>query len=125
MKRSEDIVKNSQNGEILPFVVLFSKTANMASRIIKKHFTLLKDHDEFEDYEYQIISVYSKHKNISDVLLLGLCIGFLKHIPSKHTLIQTYTKIDLPPIATMENISTFIHILNFFFLNKSFHPNTA
>ena len=68
-KRSEDIVKNSQNGEILPFVVPFSKTANMASRIIKKHFMLLKDHNEFEDYEYQIISAYSKHKNISDVLV--------------------------------------------------------
>ena len=62
-KRSEDIVKNSQNGE-----VFLSKTANMASRIIKKHFTLLKDHHEFEDYEYQIISAYSKHRNIFDVV---------------------------------------------------------
>ena len=70
-KRSEDIVKNSQNGEILPFVVPFSKTANMASHIIKKHFTLLKDHNEFEDYEYQIISAYSKHRNISDVLVMS------------------------------------------------------
>jgi len=42
-KRLNDIVKNSQNGEIAPFVVPFSKTANIASRIIKKHFKLLKD----------------------------------------------------------------------------------
>ena len=68
-KRSDDIVKNSQNGEIVAFVVPFSKTANIASRIIKKHFKLLKDQHNYDDFEYNIISAYSKHKNVSDKLV--------------------------------------------------------
>ena len=31
-----------------PFVVPFSKTANLAATIIKKHYTKLKNYDEFD-----------------------------------------------------------------------------
>jgi hypothetical protein len=48
MKRSDDIDKSSQNGEIVAVILPFSKTANIASRIIKKHFKLLKDQHNYD-----------------------------------------------------------------------------
>jgi len=72
-KRFGDTIKKSPNDPIVPFVVPFSKTADMASRIIKKHFSLLVEEDYTEGFDssfpYRIISAYCKHKNISGNLV--------------------------------------------------------
>ena len=53
----------------IPFVIPFSKTANMAGNIVKKHLKILKDNDELEQFNYDIIMAYSKHKTIGNQLI--------------------------------------------------------
>ena len=67
-KKYEDILKETKVEEMVPFVVPFSKTANIASKIIKKHFNALKKQNDY-DYEYNIITAYSKHKNLANLLV--------------------------------------------------------
>ena len=55
--------------KILPFVVPFSKTANLAAKIIKKHYKKLQNDDEFDVFDFDVITAYSRHKNISDYLV--------------------------------------------------------
>ena len=55
--------------KILPFVVPFSKTANLAANIIKKHYKKLQNDDEFDVFDFDVITAYSRHKNISDYLV--------------------------------------------------------
>ena len=55
--------------KILPFVVPFSKTANLAAKIIKKHYKKLQNDDEFDVFDFDVITAYSRHKNIYDYLV--------------------------------------------------------
>ena len=55
--------------KILPFVVPFSKTANLAAKIIKKHYKKLQNDDEFDVFDFDVITAYSRHTNISDYLV--------------------------------------------------------
>ena len=55
--------------KILPFVVPFSKTANLAAKIIKEHYTKLKNDDEFDVFDSDVITANSRHNNISDYLV--------------------------------------------------------
>ena len=48
--------------KILPFVVPFSKTANLAAKIFKKHYIKLKNDDEFDVFDIDVITAYSRHK---------------------------------------------------------------
>jgi len=68
-KRYEDVIKPIQNEDVVPFVVLFSKTANIAARIIKKHYKILQQKEVLNDYEYRIITAYSKHKILAGSLV--------------------------------------------------------
>ena len=68
-KRYEDVIKPIQNEDVVPFVVPFSKTANIAARIIKKHYKILQQKEVLNDYEYRIITAYSKHKNLAGSLV--------------------------------------------------------
>jgi hypothetical protein len=47
----------------------FSKTDNIAARIIKKHYTILQPKEVLNDYEYRIITAYSKHTNLAGSLV--------------------------------------------------------
>ena len=55
--------------KMLPFVVPFSKTANLAAKIVKKHYKKLQNDDEFDVFDFDVITAYSMHKNISDYLV--------------------------------------------------------
>ena len=66
-KRYEEIFEQNKIDEIVPFIIPFSKTANLASRIIKKHFRTLQE--KALDYDYRIITAYSKHKNLASSLV--------------------------------------------------------
>ena len=57
-KRYEDILKEAKVKAMVPFVVQFSKTANIVSKIIKKHLKALRQQNE-DHYEYIIITAYS------------------------------------------------------------------
>ena len=57
--------------KILPFVVPFSKTANLAAKIIKKHYKKLKNDDEFDVFDFDVITAYSRHTNLSDYLYIA------------------------------------------------------
>ena len=98
----------------------------MASRIIKKTFQAADN-----EFEYRIISAYSKHNNISDVLVIiviyiisrlyhnrvtpGPMQRFLKTPPVNKHLFKINIKINIKklsiPYGYYENISTFKHIL--------------
>ena len=68
-KRYEDVIKPIQNEDVFPFVVPFSKTANIAARIIKKHYNIHQQKEVLNDYEYRIITAYSKHKSLASSLV--------------------------------------------------------
>lgn len=63
-----DFLKKPLN-KIMPFVVPFSKTANLAAEIIKKHFKQLKDQDEYNDFDFEVVTAYTRHKNLSGYLV--------------------------------------------------------
>ena len=42
--------------KILPFVVPFSKTANLAAKIIKKHYKKIQNDDEFDVFDFDVIT---------------------------------------------------------------------
>lgn len=65
--KSIDFLKKPLN-KIMPFVVPFSKTANLAAEIIKKHFKHLKSENE-HDFDFEIVTAYTKHKNLSNYLV--------------------------------------------------------
>ena len=46
-------------------MVPFSKTANSAAKIIKKHYKKLQNDDEFDVFDFDVITAYSRHKNIN------------------------------------------------------------
>ena len=54
--------------KILSFVVPFSKTANLAEKINKKHYKKLKN-EEFYVFDFDVITAYSRHTNLSDYLV--------------------------------------------------------
>ncbi len=51
-KRCEDFTKSISNNEMVAFVVAFSRTANMASRIVKKHYEKYQKKEEREIYVF-------------------------------------------------------------------------
>jgi len=55
--------------KIMPFVVPFSKTANLAAEIIKKHFKHLKAENEYNDFDFEVVAAYTRHKNLSNFLV--------------------------------------------------------
>jgi len=67
-KKSIEFLKTPLN-RIMPFVVPFSKTANLAAEIIKKHFELLKSQDEIYDLDFKIVTAYTRHNNLSSYLV--------------------------------------------------------
>lgn len=53
----------------IPLVIPFSSTAAKAGKIIKDHIEKLKENDEIERFDYDIIMAYSKHKTIGNQLI--------------------------------------------------------
>ena len=53
----------------IPFVVPYSQTASLAAKIVKHHVQILQDKDEFKDFDYNIVTAYSKHKNLKQYLV--------------------------------------------------------
>jgi hypothetical protein len=55
--------------DAIPFVVPYSKTGNLAARIIKGHIEELRKKDEFNDFDYKVVTAYSRHKNLKGFLV--------------------------------------------------------
>jgi len=55
--------------DIIPFVVPYSKTANLAAKIIKRHVQELQEKDEYGDFNYNMVTAYSRHKNLKQFLV--------------------------------------------------------
>ena len=53
-KRSEDILESAEKGDTVALIMPFSRTGNMASRIINKHFKILEPKSYLEHYKYSI-----------------------------------------------------------------------
>ena len=71
-KKSVDFAPKNQPPfkKILPFVVPFSETANLAATKILKNITKsLKKDDEFDVFDFDVVTAYSRHINISDYLV--------------------------------------------------------
>ena len=45
------------------------KPYGLAAKIIKKHYKKLQNDDEFDVFDFDVITAYSRHKNISDYLV--------------------------------------------------------
>ena len=65
---------HNKDQNFLPIVIPYSKTANKAVKIIKKHIQILQDKfnedlDLEERYYFKLITAYSRHKNLSDFLV--------------------------------------------------------
>ena len=68
-KRSEDILESGEKSDTGALVIPFSRTGNMASRIINKYFNILQPKSYLEHYQYNIITAYTKHKSLSGYLV--------------------------------------------------------
>ena len=55
-KRSEDILESAEKSDPVALVMPFSRTGNMTSRIINKHFKILPPKSYLEDYQYSTIT---------------------------------------------------------------------
>ena len=67
--RKLDHLIKPKKRDFIPFVVPYSKTANLAAKIIKHHVQKLQDKDEFDDFDYNIVTAYSRHKNLKQFLV--------------------------------------------------------
>jgi len=86
-KRFEDILESAQKSYTV--VMPFSRTGNMASRIIDTHFKILQLRSYLENYQYSIITAYTKHKSLS---------GYL--VSSKYLKINRMSPEDLEKLIT-------------------------
>jgi hypothetical protein len=70
---SDQVASRKRDEDIIPFVVPYSRTANMATRIIRKHVYALQRHDSMTRHvmqlNYRIISAYSRHRNFANLLV--------------------------------------------------------
>jgi hypothetical protein len=67
--RKLDHIIKPKKKEVIPFVVPFSKTASLAAKIVKTHLKDLQDKDVFHEFNYNMITSYSRHKNLKDFLV--------------------------------------------------------
>ena len=66
----EKHVPISKHQNVIPFVVPFSKTAFKAAKIVKNHIQTLKDSDDFfDEFQFDVITAFSRHKNLKDLLV--------------------------------------------------------
>ena len=65
--------------KILPFVVPFSKTANLAAKIIKKTLQKIKKLWWILCFDFDVITAYSRHKNVSDYLVHSKLCWIITH----------------------------------------------
>ena len=70
-KRCEDFTKPLSNKEMVAFVVAFSRTANMASRIVRKHYEQYRKKQGRENYVFDqtIVTAYTRHKSLASTLV--------------------------------------------------------
>ena len=61
--------REKPKSNVIPFIVPFSKTGNLAAQIIKKHLNILKAKDQNREFDFEIITAFSRHKNIRDHLV--------------------------------------------------------
>ena len=67
--RELDHLLKSTKPEFIPFVVPYSKTANLAAKLVKHHVKELQDKDEFHDFDYNIVTAYYRHTNLKQFFL--------------------------------------------------------
>ncbi len=70
-KRCEDFTKPLSNNEMVAFVVAFSRTANMASTIVKKHLKKYQEKEgcEIDVLDQPIVTAYTRHNSLASTLL--------------------------------------------------------
>ena len=62
--------KKSSTSDQLVLILPFSKTSNNASTIIKKHLLQLQnDNLDTDQFNFNILTAYSRHKNLKDLLV--------------------------------------------------------
>ncbi len=59
----------STERDILPFITPYSKTSSKAAEIIKKHVEILQGKDILTNSDFKVITAYSRHQNLSQVLV--------------------------------------------------------
>ena len=67
-RKLDHLIKRKKK-EIMPFVVPFSKTAFSAAKIIKKHLDELQGNDILGELNFNMVTAYSRHKNLKDFLV--------------------------------------------------------
>jgi hypothetical protein len=70
--RKLDHLIKPQKKEIIPFVVPFSKTAILAAKIVKAHLNELQEKDINGEFDYNMVTAYSPHKNLKDFLVSSI-----------------------------------------------------
>jgi len=70
-KRCEDFRKTISDKKVVAFVVAFSRTANIPSRIVKKHYEKyqVKEGREIDVFHQTIITAYTPHKSLASTLV--------------------------------------------------------
>ena len=66
--RSEDILESAENSDTVALVMPFSRTGNMASRIINKHFKIHQPKSYLEHYQYIVSSLLTLNIKASRVI---------------------------------------------------------
>ena len=59
----------NKNNPMLPLVIKFSKTAHLASQIIKSHFINMQNTEYKPLKDHQMVIAYTRNKNLSDILV--------------------------------------------------------
>ena len=54
---------------MVPLVIKFSKTAHLASQIIKSHFINMQNTEYKPLKDHQMVIAYTRNKNLSDILV--------------------------------------------------------
>lgn len=68
-RKLDHLIKPEKTKDFIPFVVPYSKTASLVSKIVKLHVKELQDKDEFGDFDYNVVTAYSRHKNLKQYLV--------------------------------------------------------
>lgn len=67
--RKLDRLLKPKTKECIPFIVPYSQTASLAAKIIKHHVQELQSKVEDDEFDYNIVTAYSRHKNLKQYLV--------------------------------------------------------
>ena len=118
-KRYEDVIKPTNNDEVVWFVVTVSKTANNSVKNnFFKYYKILQPKELLNDYEYWIITAYYKHKIELVPWFLAKCKKMLYQTMSPGALIRL--SINTSPVKQLKPNYKILNPSNYFSETKPY-----